>query len=254
MKIGIVGLGLIGGSIYKSLKQLNNYEVIGISSSIREEDITSDYSKLVDCELIFVCTPISATLETLDKLNSILTPDNIVTDVCSIKGFLTDKKYKYKFIPSHPMAGTENCGWENSFAGLFNGAKWAITSSSNEERQEQEVLESVIKDLGAEPIITTAEEHDRAVALISHMPLVLSQALCLNIKDNKLAQSLAASGFRDMTRLALSNPQMAEDMVKYNSENIKIAFELTEKSISKLLTDCNRTSIENLKSFRQNLY
>ena len=235
MKIGVVGLGLIGGSIFKALR--GKYDVIGVSSSIKEEYISSDYKILRDCDLVFVCTPMSATLEVLDKLETILRPETIVTDVCSLKGFVSKKEYSYKFIPSHPMAGTEHSGWENSFSELFEGAKWVITPLGGKIIEEQDALEKIIESMGAKVIITTPEEHDKAVALISHMPMVVAQALCENIKDNKLAQELASSGFRDTTRLALSNLQMANDMVTMNGDNISEAISSLQTSLQNLMSD-----------------
>ena len=184
MKIGVVGLGLIGGSIFKALKE--KYEVVGVSSSVQEENVSNDYNALKECDIVFVCSPMNATLEVLEKLNNILDSNTVVTDVCSLKSFVSQKTYNFKFIPSHPMAGTEHSGWSNSFPELFNGAKWAITPLNNEISPEQEILETLIKELGAEPIITSADEHDKAVALISHFPMVVAQALCENIKDNSL--------------------------------------------------------------------
>ena len=252
MKIGVIGLGLIGGSIFKALS--NRYDVVGVSSSVEEKNVSKDYATLKDCDLVFVCTPMSATLEILDKLENILPSTTIVTDVCSLKGFVSKKKYSYKFIPSHPMAGTENSGWGSSFPELFKGAKWVITPIDGIIETSQEILESVIKSLGAEVIITTPDEHDKAVALISHMPMIVAQALCENIKDNHLAQELAASGFRDTTRLALSNTQMAADMVELNNENIKDALEKLSNSWQVLLEDNYLTKVEEIKEFRKNLY
>ena len=233
MKIGVVGLGLIGGSIFKNLS--SKHLVIGISRSVKGENITTDYNALKNCDVIFVCTPMNATLQVLDKLNEILSPQTIVTDVCSIKSFLTKKTYSFKFIPSHPMAGTEHSGWDNSDANLFNGAKWAITPLNEEVLPEQDILESLIKEMGADAIITSVEEHDKAVALISHMPMVVAQALCENIRNNKLAQTLASTGFKDTTRLALSNIEMANDMVCLNKENIDSAIDSLNDSIANLL-------------------
>lgn len=251
MKIGIVGLGLIGGSIYKSL--CGRYDVIGVSSSVQSENISNNYNTLKDCDLVFVCTPMCATLEVLDKLEDYLRPETIVTDVCSLKGLVSKKTYSYKFIPSHPMAGTENQGWESSFPELFQGAKWVITPLNGEVINEQETLEKVIESMGAKIFITTPEEHDRAVALISQMPMVVAQALCENIKDNKLAQELASSGFRDTTRLALSNLQMANDMVEMNRENISDALCSLQDCLQGLLTDVYPQKAKEIKEFRQNL-
>lgn len=252
MKIGVVGLGLIGGSIFKALKE--KYDLVAVSNSVKEENVSNDYNILKGCNIVFVCTPINATLEVLDKLEGILNANTIVTDVSSIKGFVSDKIYNYKFIPSHPMAGTENKGWSNSFPELFQNAKWVITPVNGEILQGQEILETIIKELGAEVIITTAEEHDKAVALISHMPLIIAQALCLNIKNNKLAQTLASSGFRDTTRLALSNLEMATDIFEYNTENINKSLEMLENSVELLLKNDYINISKQIQEFRRNLY
>ena len=252
MKIGVIGLGLIGGSIFKALS--SNHKVVAVSRSVKGENISNDYNILKDCDVVFVCTPMNVTLEVLDKLNEILAPSTIVTDVCSLKEFVSNKKYNYKFIPSHPMAGTENSGWEFSFAEMFNGAKWVITPIDGEVLQEQDVLESLILEMKAEPIITSAKDHDKAVALISHAPLVIAQALCQNIKDNKLAQALASSGFRDTTRLALSNTEMANDMVQMNRENINLALEGIKDSIEAVIETDYLNNANKIKNFRKNLY
>ncbi len=221
MKIGIIGLGLIGGSIYKSLEHNSEYEITGISRTVKGSNISDNYENLCGCELIFVCTPMNVVLNILEKLNGILPKNAIVTDVCSLKEFVSKKTYNYNFIPSHPMAGTENSGWDNSFDGLFKNATWVITPK--EESPALSILKKVIVDLGAKPYLTTPKEHDEAVALISHAPMVVAQAMCKAIENNELAQNLASSGFRDTTRLALSNIEMAEDMVNFNKQNIEKA-------------------------------
>lgn len=247
MKIGVIGLGLIGGSIFKELMS-KNYDVVGISNSQKGEKIFKNYDKLKDCNLIFVCSAMNKTLKILDNLNNYVNKDTIVADVCSLKEFVTGKAYNYKFIPSHPMAGTEKKGFENSFIGLFKGAKWAIISD-----EKSNILIDIIKELGAIPIFTNAKDHDEAVALISHMPLVLSQALFYTAKDNKLALELASSGFRDMTRLAMSNTEMACDMVKMNSKNIEQAILKLYKSIGELTCGNYPKIIETIQEQRSKM-
>ena len=254
MKIGVIGLGLIGGSIFKNLREKPEYEVVGVSRGVKEPNVCKNYEVLKDCDLVFVCTPMSVTLEVLDKLEGYLSPNTIVTDVCSLKCFVSNKKYSYKFIPSHPMAGTENSGWDSSFPTLFEGAKWVITPQNGEITSEQDILEGVINDMGAKVVITTPEEHDKAVALISHMPMVVAQALCMNITDNKLAQVIASTGFKDTTRLALSNTQMASDMVNMNRENIESAIKMLNESLNELLDKNYSEKIEGIKTFRKNMY
>lgn len=254
MKIGVIGLGLIGGSIFKNLTKQKKYDVIGISRSLKRKKVYKDLKKLSDCDVVFVCTPINNTLETLEKLDNILSKNTIVTDVCSVKSFLSKQEYSFHFVPSHPMAGTENSGWESSFPELFQNAKWAITPINGIYGEKEEILEAIIESMGAEALITTPDEHDRAVAMISHMPMLVAQALCANIEDNKLAQTLASSGFRDTTRLALSNTQMAEDMINMNTDNIKDAIVSFNKQLNLLLKDDYRKKIEHIKTFRNSLY
>lgn len=249
MKIGIIGLGLIGGSIFKDLKKLD-YEVIAVSNSQNGENIYKDYDILKTCNLIFVCTAMNKTLEVLDKLEEIISSDTIVTDVCSLKSFVCREKRPYKFIPSHPMAGTENKGFENSMEGLFKNAKWVLTPvfGKNEE------LAEIITQLGAKPVITTPEKHDEAVALISHMPMLISQALFKTAQENKLALEIASSGFRDMTRLAMSNPEMANDMINMNADNIQMSILKLYKSIGDLTNSDYLEQINEIKLNRQSMF
>jgi len=250
MKIGVLGLGLIGGSIYKNLIYLG-YDVIGVSKSQSgvEENIYTDRNILSSCDVIFVCTPMNQILDDLKDLENYVSKETIVTDVASLKGFVSQHKYNYNFIPSHPMAGTEFSGFEHAFSGLFKGAKWVITA-----KEVPAKLEKIIKDMGAEIIIADPIEHDKAVALISHMPLVVSQALYLTVKDNELAKVLAASGFRDMTRLSLSSETMACDMVKMNSNNIQKAILNLYSNIGELIKEDYPQKIHEIKQERSIMY
>lgn len=248
MKIGIIGLGLIGGSLFKDLRE--KYDVIAVSKSQNGENIYKTYEVLKDRDLIFVCTPMNKTLSVLDELENILSPETVVTDVCSLKKFVCQKQRPYKFIPSHPMAGTEHKGFENSFEGLFKDASWVIIASEREAIR----LINIINYLGAKPVFTTAEKHDEAVALISHMPMVIAQALMLCAKDNPLALEIASSGFRDMTRLALSNEEMACDMVSMNSQNIEQAILKLYKSIGELTNGNYPKTIAEVKNMRLKMF
>ena len=249
MKIGIVGLGLIGGSIFKDLISFG-YDVVAVSNSQTGANIYNDYSVLVDCNIVFVCSAMNKTLEILDKLEEVLRPETVVTDVCSLKQFVCQKARMYKFVPSHPMAGTEHKGFENSFEGLFKGAKWVITPVFGESAE----LVEIIEKLGAKPVITTPEKHDEAVALISHMPMVVAQAIFKTAQDNDLALEIAATGFRDMTRLAMSNTEMANDMVQMNSENIQMSLLKLYKSIGDLTNSDYLEQIDEIKSNRQSMF
>ena len=260
MNVGVIGLGLIGGSIFKDLLRLG-VNTIGISQSQSGEHICKDYEVLKTCDIVFVCSAMNKTLEILDKLETVLRPETIVTDVCSLKKFVSEKERPYRFIPSHPMAGTENKGFESSMEGLFKGAKWVLTPKTTYSEATGYLLPSgtkelisLIEKLGATPIITTPEEHDKAAAMISHMPMVLAQALFLSVKDNSLALDMVSSGFRDMTRLALSNEEMACDMVSMNSDNIQNAILHLYKSVGDLTSGNYPETISKIKAERADMF
>ena len=252
-KIGVIGLGLIGGSIFKDLKRLN-YNVVGVSKSQSGEDIYNTYDVLKNCEVVFVCSAMNKTLEILDELENILSSETIVTDVCSLKSFVCKKLRPYKFIPSHPMAGTEHKGYENSFEGLFRGATWVLTPLKNIRDEHINKLVKIIKEMGAKPLFTTPQKHDEAAAMISHMPMLVAQALFLAAKDNELALKMASSGFRDMTRLALSNEEMASDMININHKNIQTAILKLYKSIGDLTSGNYEELITEIKEQRSNMF
>lgn len=255
MKIGIIGLGLIGGSLFRELSGV--YDVIAVSKSQNGDRIFKSYEVLKDRDIVFVCTAMNATLKVLDELENILSPKTIVTDVCSLKKFVCEKERSYNFIPSHPMAGTEHKGFENSFKGLFKGAKWVVINNYLTKNLKQDVLLpllEIIEYVGAKPVFATAEEHDKAAAMISHMPMVVAQALVLATKDNPLALEMAASGFRDMTRLALSNEEMACDMVEMNHKNIEQSILKLYKSLGELLTEDYPKTISEIKKIRSDMY
>jgi len=250
MKIGVVGLGLIGGSIFKSLLALS-YDVVGISKSQQGQRIYSDYKMLKDCNIVFVCSPMNKTLEVLAELESYVDAETIVTDVCSLKEFVSKKKYSYKFVPSHPMAGTEHKGYEHSFAELFNGATWAITPIEDFDYLS---LVTLIEKMGAHVVVTSPQKHDEAVAMISHMPMVISQALFSVASENELALKLASSGFRDMTRLALSNEEMAQDMISLNSDNIQNSILKLYSEVGNLMSSDYLANISRIKKQRSVMY
>ena len=261
LKIGIIGLGLIGGSIFKALSALK-CNVFGVSKSVQTIKKASRYDKNVsqsisivkDCDIIFVCVHMNKTKEILKELDKVVSSKTIVADVCSLKKFVAEDKYYFKFIPTHPMAGTEFSGFDNSFESLFQDAKWVITPFKRTQKKDIKKITDIIKVLGAKPVLSTPEEHDKAVALISHMPLLLSQAIFKTARENKLAMKLASSGFRDVTRLALSNCEMASDMVSMNSENIQNSILQLYSSIGELISGDYLEQVKKIKNKRENMY
>lgn len=260
MKIGIISLGLIGGSLFKCLARTQHelYAVTRNKETIKKalkytNNVSDDINILKDCEVVFVASPINKTLEILDELEEIVNLNCIVLDCASVKEFVMKKERPYRFIGSHPMAGTQFSGFDAAFKELFEGAKWVLTPN-NATEEDIEKASSIIKSTGAEIIIANAKEHDQAVALISHMPLLLAQALFNSAKDNKLALKLASSGFRDMTRLATSNLEMAQDMRNYNDKNIAKALDMLASSLNLLKNTKDSEIFTDIKSMRSSMY
>lgn len=265
LKIGISALGLIGGSIYKSLKKqgfvklfahTNNQKTVEI---IKSEGFFADneISILKNCDLIFVCSPISETIRMIKEINKI-NPSAIIADVASLKANILQEietTTSCKFIGTHPMAGTENSGFGAAFADLFEGAKWVITPSKNVAEEDVSLLMQIIKCMGADIISMDANKHDEAVAFISHAPMLIAQALMSSVVDNKEALALAASGFRDMTRLSMSNKLMAKDMLLLNKNNIELTLKKIIANAQNLLEqDFFDENIDKIIDLRKSLY
>lgn len=261
MKIGIVSLGLIGGSLYKCLSNSLNeiYAVTRNKETIEKakkysENVSTDINILRECEVVFVASPISNTLEILEVLEKVVSEKTIVLDCASVKEFVMKRKYKYKFIGSHPMAGTEFNGFDASFESLFDGTKWVLTPAEDIKNEDIETVRKIIGLTGAKIIITSAKEHDMAVALISHMPMLISQAVFKTAESSELAMKLASSGFRDVTRLGMSNPVMANDMLNYNHSNIEKSLEQLNQAIKDLTKEEYMQKCLQIKDARAKMY
>lgn len=260
MRIGIISLGLIGSSLLKALIEKGNeiYCVTRNLDAIEKArqlgaNSSNDINTLSECEIVFVCSPISTTVEMLDKLENVVNKNCIVLDVASVKEFVMKKERPYKFIGSHPMAGTENSGFDSGFKELFENAKWVLCPTKNSTEEDIQKAVSIINQTGATTIIADAKEHDMSVALISHAPMLISQAIFTTIENNNLAKKLASSGFRDMTRLAMSNTKMASDMLNYNNENITKSIDILNQKLNDLNNDY-LSKIEKIANDRKAMY
>ena len=254
IKVGIIGLGLIGASILKALYNNKNYEIFCYSNSSFKKALkytknsSNNIEIIKNCDIIFVCTNISKTLETLKKLDKLLNKKTIVADVTSIKKELLNKKFNFNFILSHPMAGSEKSGFDASEKDLFLNAKWLIEKNNK-------ILNQIILDLGAKPTKINMLEHDELCAQISHLPTILS--FLLFDSTSLKAKKIASSGFRDTTRLAITNSDLALSMFNDNKKNILKAFNnLTDKlnSLKKMSDDEKIDLFKKLAKNRAKMY
>ncbi len=238
-KVGIWGVGLIGGSIGLALKRDGReVEITGIGRNeerlrkARRLGIVDKYAcnpdSLRGCELVILATPVEQIVEALNSLGGCLRPGTVVTDVGSTKRTICEAAWRnlpetVEFIGGHPVAGREVAGLENSLPGLFEDAAYVFcpkpgTASGNLRR-----LESFAAILGARPCAMTPEEHDRAIARVSHLPQLLSTALANFAGTERI--DISGSGLRDMLRLAGSPYSIWEGILQSNRDNIDIAIE-----------------------------
>ncbi len=235
-KISIVGLGLIGGSIAKALKSSGEkYSIRALDGKAILERALSDgaidfqcssLKECADADVVFICTPVKAAFEIIERLAPIADEKTIISDVCGVKSALQEKweslNSKALYIGGHPMTGKEKGGYENSDPLLFENAVYIL---SNVYRADERVVafSSFIESLGARVMFLDPAAHDEIVANVSHLPQLASVALVNAAAGesgggNRL--DFAAGGFRDMTRIASSKFEIWEEVIKQNKTKI----------------------------------
>jgi len=263
MNIGIVGLGLIGGSIGLKLQSLN-HTIYGVTNNLINQKkakdrkltnfVSCDLEILKDCSLIVLALPIKDLINPPQELVNAIPKKAILTDVGSIKKPIVNRWEEIHplFVGSHPMAGTEKKGVDSGYENLFNNAKWIITPTQKSDQNAVDTLSELIISMGCEICIASPEEHDKAVSLISHLPIFLASALINTAKTlpNQslldLTQKLAASGFTDTTRVGGGNPQLGLDLAIHNQNNILNAIIEFKGKINELETHIKQKDWESL--------
>jgi arogenate dehydrogenase (NADP+) len=232
-KIGIVGLGLIGGSIAKDLK-CAGYQIYGVDLDVAtceksiSDNIVVDASIkpdiIGDCDIVFIAVPIDAVVNCVKLVMPYLKSGAVLTDVASVKKNLVpilEDIYPH-YIGGHPMAGTADIGYYYSKQNLFKDHPYVITSTIKTKEHSLNILNKVLKALNCNIVHTTPEMHDEVVAWISHLPVVVSASLLKSIEsitDQSIFPffaKLAGSGFRDTTRVGGGNPELGKMMAQYN--------------------------------------
>ena len=245
--IGFIGFGLIAGSLARSMKEIYpNYKLYaydygnhndkdtpnGLTLALADHVLDCTFSSLEDfsvCDIIFLCAPVRNNTSYLPLLKNIMKPSCILTDVGSVKGNIHKAVAYYQlednFIGGHPMAGSEKTGYENSSSKLFENAYYILTPSEKTDPASLNFLTKLIKDIGAIPIVLDYKEHDNITAAISHVPHIIAASLVNLVKssddEDEKMRTLAAGGFKDITRIASSSPIMWQNICLSNRESIK---------------------------------
>ena len=248
---GFTGLGLIGGSLAKIIKENNpdakiichtrNKDNIRKALDVGVVDEIADDIAVIGkyCDIIFLCTPVLYFADIMQMLKPHITPDTIITDVGSVKqipaAFAKNAGLSSCFVGGHPMAGSEKSGYENASSGLLRGCIYILTPTDDTDPDKVKKLYSLLKELGFDMKQTTPFYHDYAVAGISHLPHVSAASLTVTVKESdtteRLMKTFAGNGFKDTTRIAASSPEVWEQICLANSENIT---DFLDKYIEKL--------------------
>lgn len=270
-KIGFIGLGLIGGSIAKTLKA--KYPGITLIAAARhpktleeahDAGVISNASPLpltafADCDCIFLCTPVQQNIRYLEALKDVVSPACIITDVGSVKSDIHRAVVSYGmeqcFVGGHPMCGSEKTGFANSTDHLLENAYYIITPTAKSDRAKVEAFYRLVEGLGSIPLILDYETHDYATAAISHLPHVIASSLVNLVSslddESGTFRTIAAGGFKDITRIASSSPVMWQHICLSNCEQITKLIDAHIASMEKIRDAIGREDKDEILSFFQ---
>ncbi|MBN2570630.1 MAG: prephenate dehydrogenase/arogenate dehydrogenase family protein [Ignavibacteriales bacterium] len=261
-KITIIGLGLIGGSLAKAIKKSNSeliisaFDIPEVLQKAKEEKVIdvkfSSIEESVNSDIIFLCLPVDVALEIFEKLAPILNENSILTDVCGVKNIFQEKWNKIKskglYVGGHPMTGKEKGGYDNSDPLLFENSVYILTDSAKD-LPERNNLISIIESIGARITFVPPEIHDEIVAYVSHLPQMVAVSLVntASKKNNdKNFIDFAAGGFYDMTRIASSDFNVWEPILKQNKDKILFAIESLKNELEVISNYLNENDIKSI--------
>jgi prephenate dehydrogenase len=236
-RVLLIGVGLIGGSLALAMKKHRHVTVVGADIDTNEVQVANqlgivDYvaedikTEAAQADYIVLATPVEYTTAWIHDLSTWKLKETvIVTDVGSTKGEIMKaaealNKKRISFIGGHPMAGSHTSGAVNARADLFCSARYILTPFENEQKEKIDALMHLLEPTGAQFVPLDAATHDQITGVVSHLPHVIATSLVRQVKgysaQNHLVTEMAAGGFRDITRIASSNPHMWRDILKQN--------------------------------------
>lgn len=265
MKIGIAGLGLIGGSLGFDFRAAG-HEVVGYSRqgetcqaaiALGAVDAASpDPQGLAEADVVFLCTPLGVMRQTAQQLVPYLKSSAVLTDVGSVKAEVVAALEPLwpRFIGGHPMAGKAIAGISAAQAELFVNRPYVLTPTARTDAEAKETLVELIQTLRSQYYECSAVQHDRAVARISHLPVMVSASLivaCIQEPEAdtlRLAQALASSGFQDTSRVGGGNPELGRMMAQYNRDELLQSLQIYRQALDHITELVEQQRWEDLKA------
>lgn len=271
-KIGIIGLGLMGGSLAKAFSKVKEVEKI-ISYDKNElflekakqdgyTDITSNLNgEFQDLDFVFICTPVNTIYEYAKILKEIVNKNCIITDIGSTKKNIVEQidELNINFVGGHPMIGSEKSGYEFSRTDLYVDSYYILTKTNKTKLENINKLEELLKKINTIPLIIDLDKHDFSVGAISHVPHIIASGLVNLVKnlddENQTMKTIAAGGFKDITRIASSNSHMWKNICMQNKNEILIILEEFQNIIENFKNNINDNKklyeyFENAKNHR----
>jgi prephenate dehydrogenase len=259
MKISIIGLGLIGGSIAQGLK--NKHEISVLDPDLNSIEaakksgfkVLNNLDEAIDSELIIVAAPTSVSEEILKELSR-KKYKNFVSDICSVKASLQDAAKELNYVGTHPMAGSTKAGFINANSEIFKNAPWAVSVTSNTNNQALIAIVSIINELGAFVVPVDPIEHDESVVLSSHLAHVVASAYAKSVGESEfaqLAQLLAGGSFRDLTRVTTSPAERTAEIVWPNRKSLSKVVENLSENLAKLQNLLEQGSQADIEKYLQ---
>ena len=272
MKIIIIGLGLIGGSIAKTLSKSDDYEILAfdsdqssIKNALDKKSIQGSLHSLDDLvnpeyenSLVIIATPPSVTNRILRSLEFLFNSSITITDTTSTKSFLKKTLQEFNFpknfIFSHPVAGSHLSGEKNSVANLFDGKSTILSHHDSVASQHVDRVKSLWSKLGSNITVLDTELHDQIFAYTSHLPHIAAYGLLNTLKglDQDDLSDFSGGGLGEFLRLVSSSPEMWADIFSMNEKNIALAIDELIKSLS-ILKDMIGNDPQSLQAFLSEL-
>lgn len=270
-KVGFIGLGLIGGSIAKKMKadhpDIHIYATAHHEETVKEayreglidNDTLLPLTAFHDCDIIFLCAPVQRNLDYLSELKDIIQKDCYITDVGSTKTEIHEEVIRLgleaNFIGGHPMTGSEKTGILAADKTLLENAYYIITPTAITPQSDVEDFREFVRSLGSIPLILDYKTHDYSTAAISHLPHMIAYSLVNLVQqiddDNETMKSIAAGGFKDITRIASSSPVMWQNICASNRQQILVLMDKYTALLSRLRSYIEASDEQALLDFFQ---